>query len=69
MHAKLSHNPQRNFTELVADIDGAVSKQRVLAGPDSVTLYTKDGSKEFSVKIFFNTAIVVLVYSFFTKIM
>ena len=49
VHAKLSHNPQRNFTELVADIDGAVSKQRVLAGPDSVTLYTKDGSKEFSV--------------------
>ena len=53
MHAKLSHNPQRNFTELVADIDGSVSKQRVLAGPDSVTLYTKDGSKEFSVKILF----------------
>ena len=49
VHAKLSHNPQRNFTELVADIDGAMSKQRVLAGPDSVTLYTKDGSKEFSV--------------------
>jgi len=51
VHAKLSHNPQRNFTELVADIDGAVSKQRVLAGPDSVTLYTKDGSKEFSVPV------------------
>ena len=39
--ARLSHNPQRNFTELVTDIDGNISKQRVLVNQESVTLYTK----------------------------
>ena len=47
MNARLSHNPQRNFTELVTDIDGDISKQRVVVTEHSVTLYTKDGSLEF----------------------
>ena len=47
MTAKLCHNPQRNFTELVTDIDGDISKQRVLVTEHAVTLYTKDGSVEF----------------------
>ena len=48
MNAKLCHNPQRNFTELVTDIDGEISKQRVVVGGDCITLYTKEGSQEFS---------------------
>ena len=48
MNAKLCHNPQRNFTELVTDIDGDISKQRVVVDGDSITLYTKEGSQEFS---------------------
>ena len=47
MNAKLCHNPQRNFTELVTDIDGDISRQRVVVTEHSVTLYTKDGSVEF----------------------
>merc|ERR1719195_220529 len=47
VNAKLSQNPQRNFTELVADIDGTISKQRVKVDSQSVTLYTKEGSKTF----------------------
>ena len=43
----MSHNPQRNFTELVADIDGTISKQRVKVDSDTVTLYTKEGSRAF----------------------
>jgi len=48
VNAKLCHNPQRNFTELVTDIDGDISKQRVVVDGDSITLYTKEGSQEFS---------------------
>ena len=48
VNAKLCHNPQRNFTELVTDIDGDISKQRILVTEQAVTLYTKDGSYEFS---------------------
>ena len=47
VNAKLSHNPQRNFTELVTDIDGDISKQRILVTEQAVILYTKDGSYEF----------------------
>ena len=47
MNAKLTQNPQRNFTELVTDIDGDISKQRVVVNSDTVTLFTKEGSKEF----------------------
>jgi len=47
VNAKLTQNPQRNFTELVTDIDGDISKQRVVVNSDTVTLFTKEGSKEF----------------------
>ena len=47
VNAKLSYNPQRNFTELVTDIDGDISKQRILVTEQAVILYTKDGSYEF----------------------
>lgn len=45
---KLVHNKELNFTELVCDIDGVVSKQRVNWDLDSLTLFTKGGSWEFS---------------------
>ena len=48
VNAKLCYNPQRNFTELVTDIDGDISKQRILVTEQAVILYTKDGSLEFS---------------------
>ena len=48
VNAKLCYNPQRNFTELVTDIDGDISKQRILVTEQAVTLYTKDGSYEFT---------------------
>jgi len=47
VNAKLTQNHQRNFTELVTDIDGDISKQRVVVNADTVTLFTKEGSKEF----------------------
>merc|ERR550539_2144504 len=47
VNAKLSYNPQRNFTELVTDIDEDISKQRILVTEQAVILYTKDGSYEF----------------------
>ena len=47
VNAKLCHNPHRNFTELVTDIDGDISKQRILVTEQAVILYTKDGSYEF----------------------
>jgi len=47
VNAKLTQNHQRNFTELVTDIDGDISKQRVVVNSDTVTLFTKEGSKEF----------------------
>merc|ERR1711973_665375 len=43
----MGQNHQRNFTELVTDIDGDISKQRVVVNADTVTLFTKEGSKEF----------------------
>jgi len=45
---KLSHNNHLNFTELVSDIDGEISKQRLMSESQSLTLFTKDGSLEFS---------------------
>jgi len=45
---KLSTNSDMNYTELVTDIDGSISKQRVLVSGDNLALYTKQGSYEFS---------------------
>merc|ERR1712179_472980 len=45
---KLSTNTDMNYTELVTDIDGSISKQRVLVTGDNLALYTKQGSYEFS---------------------
>ena len=44
-------HPEQNFTELTCNIDGNVSKQRVLVrGPD-VRLFTADGSVTFEQKL------------------
>jgi len=45
---KLTTNTLMNFTELVTDIDGSISKQRVLISGDNISLFTKKGSYEFS---------------------
>eukprot|EP00090_Calanus_glacialis_P037295 TRINITY_DN6407_c0_g1_i1.p1 TRINITY_DN6407_c0_g1~~TRINITY_DN6407_c0_g1_i1.p1 ORF type:complete len:700 (+),score=246.56 TRINITY_DN6407_c0_g1_i1:52-2151(+) len=45
---KLVTNSDLNFTELVTDIDGSISKQRVLVNGDNLTLFTKKGSFEFT---------------------
>jgi len=45
---KLTTNVDLNFTELVTDIDGSISKQRVLVVGDNLNLYTKKGSYEFT---------------------
>jgi len=45
---KLVTNFDLNFTELVTDIDGSISKQRVLLNGDNLTLYTKKGSFDFT---------------------
>jgi len=45
---KLIHNKELNFTELICDIDGSISKQRVLVAGDDLTLFTRDGSVRFT---------------------
>jgi len=45
---KLTTNTDLNFTELVTDVDGSISKQRLLVHGDKLTLYTKKGSYEFT---------------------
>jgi len=45
---KLTTNTDLNFTELVTDVDGSISKQRLLVHGDNLTLYTKKGSYEFT---------------------
>jgi len=45
---KLKKNDDLNFTELVTDIDGTITKQRVLIDEGNLTLFTKKGSYEFS---------------------
>jgi 3-methylcrotonyl-CoA carboxylase alpha subunit len=44
---KLVPKPETNHTELVCDIQGNISKQRILVNKTGVTLYTRDGSYEF----------------------
>jgi len=45
---KMTTNSQLNSTELVTDIDGTISKQRLHIDGDSLVLFTKNGSFEFS---------------------
>jgi len=45
---KLNTNPDMNYTELVTDINGSISKQRVLVAGDNLSLFTKKGSYEFT---------------------
>jgi len=45
---RLHHSRETNSTELVCDIDGAISRQRILLTDSSLTLYTRDGSVEFT---------------------
>ena len=44
-------HPEANFTELTCDIEGAVSKQRVLVAGPSVRLFTADGSITFEQRL------------------
>jgi 3-methylcrotonyl-CoA carboxylase alpha subunit len=48
VNGKLVARPETNHTELVCDLDGAISRQRVLVTNEAVTVYTKDGSLEFT---------------------
>jgi hypothetical protein len=38
---RLNPRPETNHTELVCEVDGHISKQRVLVTPAGVTLYTR----------------------------
>ena len=40
---RLAARPGTNHTDLVCDVDGTVSRQRVLVTNDAVTLYTAGG--------------------------
>jgi len=44
-------HPEENFTELTCNIDGSVSKQRVLVNGPSVRLFTADGSITFEQRL------------------
>merc|ERR1712112_552220 len=41
-------SPETNSTELVCDVDGTITRQRVRITNEGITLYTRDGSVEFS---------------------
>ena len=45
---RLLPSPETNSTELVCDVDGTISRQRVRITKEGITLYTRDGSVEFS---------------------
>ena len=45
---KLVPSPETNSTELVCDVDGTITRQRVRITKEGITLYTRDGSVEFS---------------------
>jgi len=45
---KLTTNTELNYTELVTDLDGSISKQRVLVSGDTLSLYTRAGSFDFT---------------------
>merc|ERR1719334_1303317 len=45
---KLVPSPDTNSTELVCDVDGTITRQRVRITNEGITLYTRDGSVEFS---------------------
>jgi len=51
VNGKLVARPETNHTELVCDLDGAISRQRVLVTNEAVTVYTKDGSLEFTKQV------------------
>ena len=44
-------HPEDNFTELTCNINGNVSKQRILVNGPSVRLFTADGSTTFEHKL------------------
>jgi len=48
---KLVPKPETNHTEIVCDIGGSISKQRVRVTKEGLTLFTKDGSYEFSLPV------------------
>merc|ERR1719436_2230851 len=45
---RLHHNKEHNYTELVCDIDGNITKQRVLRTGDTLTVYDRQGSLQFT---------------------
>jgi len=45
---KLNTSTELNYTELVTDVDGAISKQRVRVSGDTLSLYTRSGSFDFT---------------------
>merc|ERR1719239_1398324 len=45
---KLVPSPQTNSTELVCDVDGTITRQDIQITKEGITLYTRDGSVEFS---------------------
>ena len=47
----IAFHPEDNFTELTCNIDGNVSKQRVLVRGPSVRLFTADGSITFEQRL------------------
>merc|ERR1719402_1739128 len=51
VNGKLVARPETNHTELVCDFDGAISRQRVLVTNEAVTVFTKDGSLEFTKQV------------------
>jgi len=45
---RLVDNKEHNYTELVCDIDGNITKQRVLRAGDTLTMYDRQGSLQFT---------------------
>lgn len=45
---KLVPSPETNSTELVCDVEGTIMRHRVRITKEGITLYTRDGSVEFS---------------------
>jgi len=48
---RINPKPETNHTEIVCDIQGSISKQRVLITKEGLTLFTRSGSYEFSLPV------------------